>query len=251
MRKKMVVGNWKMHGNLLENKQLLDAVISSLDGLHEDLIAVCVPYLYLPSVQNQLQSSSIAWGAQNVSQYEKGAYTGEVSASMLSDFRCQYVIVGHSERRMLFGENNNVVAEKFVAAQNAGIIPILCVGETLEQREAYNTEQVIEQQLKSVINLAGIESLNNAVIAYEPVWAIGTGITASPEQAQDVHTFIREGLAKQNSNVANQVIILYGGSVKGSNASELFAMPDIDGGLIGGASLIANDFITICRALRH
>jgi len=251
MRKKMVVGNWKMHGNLLENKQLLDELIFGLNELHEDLVAVCVPYLYLPSVQNQLQNSSIAWGAQNVSQFKKGAYTGEVSASMLSDFRCQYVIVGHSERRILFDEDNNVVAEKFVAAQNAGITPILCVGETLEQREANNTEQVIEQQLMSVINLAGIESLNKAVIAYEPVWAIGTGVTASPEQAQDVHAFIREGLARQNLNVANQVTILYGGSVKGNNASELFAMPDIDGGLIGGASLIANDFIAICRALRH
>lgn len=186
-----------------------------------------------------------------VSQFEKGAYTGEVSAPMLSDFRCQYVIVGHSERRMLFGEGNDVVAEKFVAAQHAGIIPILCVGETLEQREANNTEQVIEQQLMSVINLAGIESFNKAVIAYEPVWAIGTGMTALPEQAQDVHAFIREGLAKQNSNVAEQVVILYGGSVKSNNASELFAMSDIDGGLIGGASLIANDFIAICRALRH
>ncbi|WP_293007192.1 triose-phosphate isomerase [Nitrosomonas sp.] len=251
MRKKMVAGNWKMHGNLVDNKQLLDAVIAELNGLGEDLVAVCVPYLYLPSVQSQLQNTKIALGAQNVSQYEKGAYTGEISASMLSDFQCQYVIVGHSERRMLFGEDNHVVAEKYVAAQNAGITPILCVGETMEQREAKITEQVIEQQLMSVINLAGIETLNKAVVAYEPVWAIGTGKTASPEQAQDVHAFIREGIAKQNLNVANQLTVLYGGSVKGNNASELFAMPDIDGGLIGGASLIANDFIAICRALRH
>ncbi len=251
MRKKMVAGNWKMHGNLVENKQLLDAVIADLNGSGQDLVVVCVPYLYLPSVQNQLQNTKIALGAQNVSQHEKGAYTGEISASMLSDFQCQYVIVGHSERRMLFGEDNHVVAEKYVAAQNAGITPVLCVGETLEQREAKVTEQVIEQQLMSVINLAGVESLNKAVIAYEPVWAIGTGKTASPEQAQDVHAFIREGIAKQNLNVANQLTILYGGSVKGNNASELFAMPDIDGGLIGGASLIANDFIAICRALRH
>lgn len=251
MRKKMVAGNWKMHGNLVNNKQLLDAVIAELNGLGEDLVAVCVPYLYLPSVQSQLQNTKIALGAQNVSQYEKGAYTGEISASMLSDFQCQYVIVGHSERRMLFGEDNHVVAEKYVAAQNAGITPILCVGETMEQREAKITEQVIEQQLMSVINLAGIETLNKAVVAYEPVWAIGTGKTASPEQAQDVHAFIREGIAKQNLNVANQLTVLYGGSVKGNNASELFAMPDIDGGLIGGASLIANDFIAICRALRH
>jgi len=251
MRKKMVAGNWKMHGNLLQNKQLLDVVIAGLGGLREDLIAVCVPYLYLPSVQNQLQDTKIAWGAQNVSQYEKGAYTGEISASMLNDFQCHYVIVGHSERRILFGEDSYVVAEKYVAAQKAGIIPILCVGETLEQREAKITEQVIDQQLMSVIDVAGVESLGRAVIAYEPVWAIGTGKTASPEQAQDVHAFIREGIAKQNLNVANQLTILYGGSVKGKNASELFSMSDIDGGLIGGASLVANDFLEICRALHH
>ncbi|MBY0474841.1 MAG: triose-phosphate isomerase [Nitrosomonas sp.] len=251
MRKKMVAGNWKMHGNLVQNKQLLDAVIADLNELGEDLVVVCVPYLYLPSVQKQLQNTKIALGAQNVSQHEMGAYTGEISASMLSDFQCQYVIVGHSERRMLFGEDNHVVAKKYVAVQNAGMAPILCVGETLEQREAKVTKQVIEQQLMSVISLAGVESFNKAVIAYEPVWAIGTGKTATPEQAQDVHAFIREEIAKQNLNVANQLTILYGGSVKDNNAPELFAMPDIDGGLIGGASLIANDFIAICRALRH
>ncbi|PSJ16769.1 triose-phosphate isomerase [Nitrosomonas supralitoralis] len=251
MRKKMVAGNWKMYGNLLENKQLLAALVAELNGVREDVIVVCVPYVYLPSTQNELQNTTIAWGAQNVSQYEKGAYTGEISASMLSDFQCKYVIVGHSERRMLFGEDNDVVAEKYVAAQRAGITPILCVGETLEQREAKITEQVIEQQLMSVINVAGIESLSKAVIAYEPVWAIGTGKTASPEQAQEVHAFIRAGVAKQNLGVANQLIILYGGSVKANNAPQLFAMPDIDGGLIGGASLIASEFITICRASRH
>lgn len=251
MRKKMVAGNWKMHGNLLENKQLLAALIAELNGPREDVIVVCVPYVYLPSAQNELQNTTIAWGAQNVSQYEKGAYTGEISVSMLSDFQCKYVIVGHSERRMLFGEDNDVVAEKYVAAQRAGITPILCVGETLEQREAKITEQVIEQQLMSVINVAGVESLSKAVIAYEPVWAIGTGKTASPDQAQEVHAFIRAGVAKQNLGVANQLIILYGGSVKANNAPELFAMPDIDGGLIGGASLIASDFIAICHASRH
>ncbi|MBL0011605.1 MAG: triose-phosphate isomerase [Nitrosomonas sp.] len=251
MRRKMVAGNWKMHGNLLENKKLIDAVVTGLNGLHEVGFLVCVPYPYLPSVQNALQNTNIAWGAQNLSQYEKGAYTGEISASMLNDFMCRYVIVGHSERRTLFGEDNHVVAEKYQAAQGAGIIPILCVGETLNQREAGTTEQVIEEQLAAVIKLAGVESLVKAIVAYEPVWAIGTGRTASPEQAQEVHAFIREGIAKTNANVANGLTILYGGSVKASNASELFDMPDIDGGLIGGASLVANDFIAICRALHQ
>ena len=214
-------------------------------------LVVCAPYPYLPSVQNALQSTNIAWGAQNVSQFEKGAYTGEVSTSMLKDFGCRYVIVGHSERRALFGENNFIVAEKYLAAQRAGITPILCVGETLEQREAEITEQVIEEQLAAVIELTGVESLNKSVIAYEPVWAIGTGKTASPQQAQDVHAFIRSSIAKKNAAIAKDLVILYGGSVKANNASDLFAMPDIDGGLIGGASLIATEFVSICRAVHH
>ena len=235
----MVAGNWKMHGNLVENKQLLDAIVTGLNGLYKVNFLVCVPYLYLPSVQSILQNTNIAWGAQNLSQYERGAYTGEISASMLNDFECRYVIVGHSERRSLFGEDSQIVAEKYQAAQRAGITPILCVGETLEQREAGTTEQVIEEQLATVIKLAGVESLAKAIVAYEPVWAIGTGRTASPEQAQDVHSFIREGIAKQNVNIAKSLTILYGGSVKASNASALFDMSDIDGGLIGGASLVA------------
>lgn len=251
MRRKMVAGNWKMHGNLLENKQLLNVIVTSLNGLQEVNFLVCVPYLYLPSVQDTLQNTNIAWGAQNVSQYEKGPYTGEISAPMLNDFECRYVIVGHSERRTLFGEDSQTVAEKYQAAQRAGITPILCVGESLEQREAGTTEQVIEDQLAAIIKLTGIESLVNAIIAYEPVWAIGTGRTASPEQAQDIHSFIREGIAKQNANIAKGLTILYGGSVKASNASELFDMPDIDGGLIGGASLVAVDFVAICRALHQ
>lgn len=251
MRRKMVAGNWKMHGNLLENKQLLNAIVTSLNGLEKVNFLVCVPYIYLPSVQGTLQNTNIAWGAQNLSQYEKGPYTGEISALMLNDFECRYVIVGHSERRTLFGEDSYVVAEKYQAAQRAGITPILCVGETLTQREAGTTEQVIEEQLAAVIKLAGIESLVNAIIAYEPVWAIGTGRTASPEQAQDIHSFIREGIAKRNANIAKDLTILYGGSVKADNASELFDMPDIDGGLIGGASLVAVDFVAICRALHQ
>lgn len=251
MRGKMVAGNWKMHGSLIENKQLLDAVIAGLNGLDEARFAVCVPYPYLSSVQNSLLGTSIAWGAQNVSQFEKGAYTGEVSTSMLKDFGCRYVIVGHSERRALFGENNFIVAEKYLAALRAGITPIFCVGETLEQREAEITEQVIEAQLAAVIELTGVESLSKSVIAYEPVWAIGTGKTASPQQAQDVHAFIRSGIAKKNAAIANELVILYGGSVKANNASDLFAMPDIDGGLIGGASLVASEFVSICRAVHH
>jgi triosephosphate isomerase len=251
MRIRMVAGNWKMHGSLAENKRLLDAIAAGLTGAHEEHFVVCVPYPYLFSVQDALKSGNVAWGAQNLSQYEKGAYTGEVSASMLNDFACRYVIVGHSERRTLFNENNAVVAEKYVAAQRAGITPILCIGETLQQREDGITEKVITEQIAAVIQLAGIESFKNAIIAYEPVWAIGTGKTATPQQAQDVHAFIRAGIAQQNSSIADDLTILYGGSVKANNAVELFAMPDIDGGLIGGASLIAEEFIAICLALRH
>ncbi|WMJ09040.1 triose-phosphate isomerase [Nitrosomonas sp. sh817] len=249
MRRKLVAGNWKMHGSLVTNKQLLDDVIKGLNGVRDGDFAVCVPYPYLPSVKNLLQNTNIALGAQNVSQYEKGAYTGEISASMLNDFECRYVIVGHSERRALFGETSHIVAEKYVTVQKAGLIPILCVGETLEQREAGVTERIIEEQLTAVIDSAGIESLCKAVIAYEPVWAIGTGKTAEPQQAQDVHMFIRSFISKQNSNTAKELIVLYGGSVKANNAAQLFAMPDIDGGLIGGASLIASDFVAICQAV--
>lgn len=249
MRKKLVVGNWKMHGNLLENKRLLELVITSVSNMHEKAqFAVCVPFPYLPSVQTMLQNTSISWGAQNLSQFDKGAYTGEVSSVMLNDFACDFVIVGHSERRALYGETNEVVAEKCAAAQRAGIMPILCVGETYEQREAEITEKIIKEQLDAIIQLIGADFFNKAVIAYEPVWAIGTGKTASPQQAQDVHAFIRKMIADQNRVIADRLLILYGGSVKANNAHELFMMPDIDGGLIGGASLVADDFVAICRA---
>lgn len=251
MRKRLVAGNWKMHGNLQENDALLSALVTGISVLGDDAsYAVCVPYPYLALVQSKLQDTNIKWGAQNVSQHEKGAYTGEVSASMLNDFNCTYAIVGHSERRMLYGESSQIVAEKYVAAQKAGLVPILCVGETLEQRDSDTTEQVIDEQLKAVITSAGVNSLASAVIAYEPVWAIGTGKTATPQQAQDIHRFIRQGIAAQNAEVAADLTILYGGSVKANNAVELFAMPDIDGGLIGGASLVADDFIAICKAIR-
>lgn len=251
MRKKLVVGNWKMHGNLVENKQLLDALVTGLTELKNAQIAVCVPFPYLHSIKENLRQTNISWGAQNLSQFDKGAYTGEVSASMLKDFGCKYVIVGHSERRALFGETNQFVAEKFIAAQKMGLIPILCVGETLEQREAGLAEKIIDEQLSVVIELAGIDAFDKSVIAYEPVWAIGTGKTASPQQAQEVHASIRKGLRDKNREIADELVILYGGSVKASNATELFVMDDIDGGLIGGASLIASEFISICRALNN
>lgn len=250
MRSKLVAGNWKMHGTIPQNRDLLDVVVGETAVLEGVEVAVCVPYPYLPQVQSVLQDTHVSWGAQNLSQHDKGAYTGEVSAAMLLDFGCRYVIVGHSERRALYGEDNDTVALKFNAAQAAGLIPILCVGETLDQREAGVTEQVVAEQLDAVIQLAGAHALAKSVLAYEPVWAIGTGKTATPEQAQDMHEFIRGTVADHNPQVAAELKILYGGSVKASNAAELFAMPNIDGGLIGGASLVANEFIAICHAAK-
>jgi triosephosphate isomerase len=246
-RPKLIAGNWKMHGSIGQNRDLLNAVAQGTTG-HEADVAVCVPYPYLSQTQSLLQHTHVSWGAQNVSQHEKGAYTGEVSAGMLTDFGCRYAIVGHSERRALYGEDNYIVALKFKAAQTAELIPILCIGETLDQREAAITERVVAEQLDAVIELAGIASLARSVLAYEPVWAIGTGKTATPEQAQDVHAFVRHRIAARNPEVADGLRILYGGSVKAGNAAELFSMPDIDGGLIGGASLIADEFIKICLA---
>ena len=245
MRKKLVAGNWKMNGSLAENAALLAAIKPALAGIEA---VVCVPFPYLAQVQTLLAGSSIAWGAQNMSEQGKGAYTGEVSASMLLDFGCRYVIVGHSERRSLYGESDELVASKYVAAQAAGLTPILCVGESLAERESGVTEAVVARQLDAVIKTAGVASLARAVVAYEPVWAIGTGKTASPEQAQAVHAFIRNKIAGLDAGVAAQLVIQYGGSVKGSNAAELMAKPDIDGGLIGGASLLADEFVAICRA---
>lgn len=245
MRKKLVAGNWKMHGSLTENAALLAAIKPALAGIDA---AVCVPFPYLAQAQAALAGSSIAWGAQNVSEQAKGAFTGEVSVSMLLDFGCRYVIVGHSERRSLYGESDELVAKKYIAAQAAGLTPILCVGESLAERESGVTEAVVARQLDAVIQAAGVASLAKAVVAYEPVWAIGTGKTASPEQAQAVHAFIRGKIAALDADVANGLVIQYGGSVKAANAAELMAQPDIDGGLIGGASLIADEFIAICRA---
>ena len=251
MRLKLVAGNWKMHGGIVHNRDLLAAVLAGTEGLERAHVAVCVPFPYLPQVQAMLQDTHVAWGAQNVSQHDKGAYTGEVSSAMLTDFSCRYVIVGHSERRALYGEDSHTVALKFKAAQAAGLIPVLCIGETLDQREAGVTEQVVAEQLDAVTGLMGIEAMASSVVAYEPVWAIGTGKTASPDQAQDVHAFIRGRIATHSPEVAGNLQILYGGSVKANNAAELFAMPDIDGGLVGGASLVADEFIAICRAAKN
>lgn len=248
MRRKLVAGNWKMHGALVQNEALLKAVVAGMNAMPGVDCAVCVPFPYLAQARQLLTGSAVSWGAQDAHQMDHGAYTGEVSASMLGEFGCRYVIVGHSERRTLYRESSALVAEKFAAVQKAGLIPILCIGETLEQRENGTTEAVVAEQLDAVIALSGVAALKNAVVAYEPVWAIGTGKTATPEQAQAVHAFIRNRVAAQDGQTAAGLCILYGGSVKPSNAAELFAKPDIDGGLIGGAALVAEDFLAICRA---
>jgi triosephosphate isomerase len=248
MRARLVAGNWKMHGSLPENAALLERVRQGAGALRTARSAVCVPFPYLFQAQQQLAGSPVAWGAQNVSAQAKGAFTGEVSAAMVREFGCTYVIVGHSERRGLYAEDDALVSAKFGAALGAGLAPILCVGETLAQRESGETERVVAAQLDAVVGRHGVQALARAVVAYEPVWAIGTGRTATPEQAQAVHAFLRRRVAAQDASIAAQLPILYGGSVKASNAGELFAMPDIDGGLIGGASLDANEFLAICRA---
>ena len=247
MRRKLVAGNWKMHGTLAENETLLSGILAGMGDVQAG-VAVCVPFPYLAQAQARLTGSAVAWGAQNMSQHAKGAYTGEVSAAMLKDFGCAFVIVGHSERRALYGESDEVVAEKFAAAQAAGLTPILCVGETLDEREGGVTEQVVGRQLDAVIAKSGVAALARAVVAYEPVWAIGTGKTATPEQAQAVHAFIRGRVRALDGAVAEGLIIQYGGSMKPGNAAELLGQPDIDGGLIGGASLNADEFLAICRA---
>ena len=248
MRDFLVAGNWKMNGDATANAELVAGIVDGMPDSDKVKVLICPPFPYLSAVAAGIQGSAVMLGAQTVSEHEAGAFTGETSPGMLSEFGCQYVIVGHSERRALYGESSQDVASKFVAAQKAGLVPILCVGETLAEREAGDTQAVISEQLDAVLDAADSKSFAEAVIAYEPVWAIGTGMTASPEEAQDVHAFIRERLAAQNSEVAAGVQILYGGSVKGDNAAGLLTMPDIDGGLIGGASLKAGDFLAIADA---
>jgi triosephosphate isomerase len=241
MRTPLVAGNWKMHGNRASNRALLDAVLAGIERLEAVECAVCVPYPYLGETAERLAKTRLAWGAQNLSQHAQGAFTGEVSAPMLADFGCRFVLVGHSERRQLYGEDDAVVAAKFAAVLGQGMTPVLCLGETLAERDAGRTEQVAGRQLEAVVKVNGRDSFRQAVVAYEPVWAIGTGRTASPEQVQAVHAFLRTGVFPGTR-------IIYGGSVKPANAEAIFAMPDVDGGLIGGASLVAGDFVAIVQA---
>jgi len=248
MRRPLVAGNWKMNGSKESNKVLLDGIKQGIGEVNSAEVLVCVPAIYIDSVTSQLEGSPVVVGAQNMSEQASGAFTGEISGSMLNDFGCKYVIIGHSERRAIYGEDDALVAQKFAAVRAAGMIPILCVGETLEERESGVTETVVARQIDAVIEAEGIDALADAVIAYEPVWAIGTGKTASPEQAQDVHAFIRGRLGEQSADVAAKTRVLYGGSMNAGNAAELLAKDDIDGGLIGGASLKADDFLTIARA---
>jgi triosephosphate isomerase len=244
MRGKLVVGNWKMNGGYRANAALLDALLAGWSATPERRVAVCVPFPYLAQAQAMLAGSAIAWGAQNVSEHRAGAFTGEVAASMLADFGCRYALVGHSERRQFYGESDAVVAAKTTAALAAGITPVVCVGETLAEREAGATVAVVLRQLNAVLAAVG-EAAAQLVLAYEPVWAIGTGRTATPGEAQAVHATLRARMAEAGDA---GVPLLYGGSVKADNAGALFAMADIDGGLIGGASLQAGDFLAIANA---
>jgi triosephosphate isomerase len=249
MRRKLIAGNWKMNGSIAANAALLTQIQSEFKGPECD-VAVCVPFPYLAQCQSLMSGSGLCLGAQDVSIYECGAYTGEVCADMLLEFGCRYVIVGHSERRAYFAESNELVAKKAAVAIEKGLIPIVCVGETLEQREAGQTDQVVLSQIDAVLSAIAIESLPRIVIAYEPVWAIGTGLTATPEMAQQVHAVLRRRLNEKDTAASAQVKILYGGSMKPDNAPALLAMSDIDGGLIGGASLKAQDFLAIVHAAR-
>ena len=251
MRKGLVAANWKMNGLRESNEALLSTLLEGLKGqiglgsTSPDIL-ICPPAIYLQQVGQKLKDSDIQLGAQNVHSAESGAFTGEISAGMLKDAGCSHVMIGHSERRKFFRESDQFIAEKFSTAQASNLIPVLCVGETQAQREADETAVTVLGQLNVVLNHVGVEAFNKAVIAYEPVWAIGTGLTASPEQAQEVHALIRNTIITMDAAVGKQINILYGGSVKGTNASELFAQPDIDGALVGGASLVADDFVRIC-----
>ena len=237
-----------MNGSKADTVDLLNGIKAGAADLSKVEIAVCPPFPYLYLAEEVLSGTDIGWGAQDVSREQAGAFTGQVSAAMLADFGCKYAIVGHSERRLFNAETDAVVASKYAQAVAHGLTPILCVGETLEERENGNTESVVARQIDALIDLSGVDALAHGVVAYEPVWAIGTGVTATPEQAQDVHAFLRERVAAKNKVVADKVRILYGGSMKPDNAMELIGQVDIDGGLIGGAALKAADFLAICKA---
>ncbi|HBR96551.1 MAG TPA: triose-phosphate isomerase [Gammaproteobacteria bacterium] len=247
MRTPIVAGNWKLNGTRESAVKLATEVVAGATDAAVEVI-VCPVYVHLAEVQQMLQEGQVKLGAQDAAAQESGAFTGEVSAPMLAEYGCGYVILGHSERRSLFGDSDEVVVEKFLAVQKAGLTPILCVGEQLDERESGVTEAVVGRQLGALLERAGADVLENAVVAYEPVWAIGTGKTATPQQAQDVHAFIRQKVGEHNADVAAGLRILYGGSVKPGNAAELFGMTDIDGGLIGGAALDSQDFLAICQA---
>jgi len=248
MPRKIVVANWKMHGNLATNQQLLQAYIDRLNTLKNVEVIVCVPYPYLAQTQSLLQNTPIAWGAQNLSKDVVGAFTGEVSASMLRDFGATHVIIGHSERATAYCESDENIAAKFMQAKAHGLVPILCVGETLIEREAGVMEMVVAKQIDTIINLYGADVFAGTVVSYEPIWAIGTGLAATPDQAQSMHEFIRHRIASHNQEAAASLKILYGGSVNPQNAVQLFNMQDIDGGLIGRCSLSAQEFEGICQA---
>jgi triosephosphate isomerase (TIM) len=248
MRRPIVAGNWKMHGSRAENARLIEELLAGCAPQPAAVCVICPPFVYLQEAARLVRDSALSLGAQDVSADTQGAFTGEVSAGMLKDVGCTYVIVGHSERRLLYRESDQLIARKFGAAHAKGLVPILCVGEQLADRDAGRTEDVVARQLDVVLELCGAGALEQAVVAYEPVWAIGTGRTATPEQAQDVHAFIRARIAARDARIAAATRILYGGSVKAGNAAELFAMPDVDGGLIGGASLKADEFLTILAA---
>jgi len=248
MRQPLVAGNWKLNGSLDSISELVSGIRGKLAAVKNAELAVCPPYIYLSHVQKLLDGVDVALGAQDCSDQESGAYTGEVSAAMVKEFGCKYNIIGHSERRHIYGDSNDQVATKFAHVVKNGLIPILCVGETLEERESGHTEVVVSQQMNSVLDLFGVEAFKNAVIAYEPVWAIGTGQVAIPSQAQEVHEHIRLTLDAKNKDIAANIRILYGGSMKPDNAKELLQQTDIDGGLIGGAALKAEDFVGIALA---
>jgi triosephosphate isomerase len=248
MRSRFVVGNWKLNGSLAGNETLLRSLLKEIPRDNPVACAVCVPSPYLAQVRALLEGSGIAWGAQDLSRFDHGAYTGEVSGRMLVEFGCRYVLVGHSERRTIFGETDRIAAEKYVAARNAGLTPIFCVGETLEERERGETESVLARQVDALLQAYGVTGLDRGIVAYEPVWAIGTGRTATAAQADQAQAFIRGRIGAKDKAVAESLPILYGGSVKAANAAELFAMPNVDGGLVGGASLVAQEFVAIWRA---
>jgi triosephosphate isomerase len=248
MRRPVVAGNWKMHGSRSANQALLTELERSLKPEWPIDVVVCPPFVYLSDAVRLLEGVQICVGAQDVCAEAGGAFTGQVSAAMLKDVGCQYVIVGHSERRRLYHEDDVLVARKFAAVLQRGLIPVLCVGETLEEHEARQAEAVVARQIDAVVAMNGIASFAHAILAYEPVWAIGTGRTATPQQAQAIHAYLRSRIAAQDANIGGRLRILYGGSVKGGNAAELFAMPDVDGGLVGGASLSAEEFQQICAA---